>query len=290
MDRRELADHIYAATRGRPEFEGSDAPDGFAYPRRSILVNGQSFIFAFGQTPFNSHDAKKFIDDKARLYEAVHSVINCPETIIYNRSNPPDKQKILDAVDDENSAIKFPLIVKLNRESKSKGVFIVSNEDDLQNALENLNEIQGDSDKILVQQCIYEAKEYRAVCFRGQMMFGYNRFPFNNLRGVFGQEKRHALEDPDLVERINAMAEYLYKHHAVEYVGLDLRLDPQNTFWLLEGNSSPLGLPIVANELPNGKKIIKNLTDCLLNALEEKSKMDFTPSENQSLAKPALIA
>lgn len=252
------------------------APDGFSFPGRMIEIDGQEFVYGYpNKMLFNNRAPKDFIDNKVKLMDAMSQYFHVPETLIFSKkttwSSSMVFNKVLERIQDPDSAIKFPIILKPDHDSRSRGVNIISDQDALYQVLSNLKPEEFRGDNILVQQCINSADEYRALFFKGKCYAAYSRYPFNNILGVVGDDERHLLQDSKSLSDLDKMAAYLYNDFNVEYIGLDVRRDREGALWVLEGNSSPMGLDILENEIPDGMEIVDSLSFDMIAFLKEKA-------------------
>lgn len=253
--------------------ESAPSPTG-----RDYIVDGIRFTFSGGQTPFNSAQANRFINDKWEVSQALRIRTNTPHTEKFEKdsvlSNDEMVAEIMVKIESETHPFNFPIVIKPNNGSLSENVFIVKNESTLRYAIETARCKDRNGDKVLVQQYIGPAKEYRAICLDGQCIFAYEK---NIDDAVESQEpnpiyrqgsKAVLVVNPALLKQFSDIATGLHQDHGVQYVGLDIRVDENNMSWVLEGNSSPMGLKRVIWDIENGRDIIDSLCDRMISKMQ----------------------
>ncbi|PCJ97503.1 MAG: hypothetical protein COA45_09550 [Zetaproteobacteria bacterium] len=248
-------------------------------PMITIEFAKKSHSFSFGNTPFNSENANSFINDKWALYESTHDAFPFPYTEAIEKESVQKhddiQQNILRQISDDQHPFTFPLILKPNSGSLSRNVFLVHDDNALLEAIKTIRTESDQGGKLLVQQYIGSPdtpdREIRALCLDGECMITYERVTSQNIPAdkitnpsLWPDVQRIGVLDPQILEQINKIAQYLHEHHDVNYVGLDLKCTQDGKIWLIEGNSSPMGFQDIENEMENGKQLIHSLTNSML--------------------------
>lgn len=248
-------------------------------PTITIEFAEKSHSFSFGNTPFNSEKAHDFINDKWALYKDTHEHFPLPYTEAVEkgttRTDGDIQQNILHQISDDQHPFAFPLILKPNSGSLSRNVFLVHDQDALLDAIKAVRSEHEQGDKLLIQQYIGSQdtpdREIRALCLDGECMITYERttsqdIPENKLTNptLWPDVQRIGVTDHRIIDQINDIAQHLHAHHGVNYVGLDLKCTQDDKVWLIEGNSAPMGLLNIEEEMENGRELIQNMTDSML--------------------------
>lgn len=272
-----LADFVRAAApEWRQRFDQAGITVAFEQASRflpdfTIVANGKRFGFHLSQSPFNSREVMDFVDNKWALYQAEAASLNMPFTLCFNKTDGKSTESwiadILGAKDNDGVDMRFPLVVKPNQGSRSVNVSIVQNEQELKSAIDAVRAASGQGDKVLVQKYIGPAKEYRVICFEGDLVYAYEKNIDDASRGHLANpsywpgSKYILLQDPAMKQKFQEFAQCLHKRHGVNYVGFDIRVTEAGIAHVLEANSSPMGMLRFYDTVKEGPEIIKGLLD-----------------------------
>lgn len=230
-------------------------------------VDGKTYLFAVGATPFNSQSIVRLCSDKEFFYNYYQGVIEMPPKKGF--LNPDcDKEykeylkfKTLDEIIQEGKRLfSYPLIVKMNQGSRGKCVFKVCNEEQFKNALE---EIYKNDYIALVQKYIDIKCEYRVIYLNRKLMFSYKKnnenatFKGNISPLFFDGAYAEIVDDKQLLSRFDDFVQPMFDKQNIPYCGLDIALDKDDKLWLIEANSSPGFACIPQNQ--EGNQLIRGL-------------------------------
>lgn len=220
-----------------------------------IFVNKKSYLFVKFSTPLNPHSVSSCCLDKDYFYTFFKDAINMPLTQSFMDPNwkpqyaPPEREKnleeILDAIE---AAFTYPAIVKKNSGTSGQNVFKVNNRYEVKVALQAIFDFNTQSyDKIaLAQEYLHLKKEYRAVYLNGSLSFAYEKnideaeFEGNLSPLHWAGAKAILIEDETLLSQIQEFCNPMFEKMIVPFCGLDVALDEDDNWWLIEANSSPV--------------------------------------------------
>lgn len=274
-----------------PLFESPEVTFQFAQ-------NSQDYRFIFGKTPFNSDDTNSFINNKWALYETLHDSIPFPHTEAMAKKSDQSHDNIRDSItakiNDPEHPFSLPIILKPNSGSLSVNVFVVEDEEQLLPAIKAIREDSDHGDQLLVQQYLGDEngpfQEIRAICLDGKGAIVFEKNTDNATRGVLANPIYwdgaipKEITDPDILQQIDAIATRLHNDHGASYVGFDLMHDNEGRIWVLEANAAPMGLEKVEREMPNGRHLIDDLTNRMLEKIKHgQDAQSDSPSEGLSL-------
>lgn len=256
-------------------------------PALSIRANGQEFDFVFSQSPFNDEAAIALIVDKESAQEALSSHILMPATTIFSKSESLHDITALVQSMIASGEMEYPIVVKPNKESLSKGVFIVRDDAELQECVTRCSEISHSSGSILVQEYIPSDTELRVMFFEGEVIGIINKNLANieNTRVGPGVEdewgKVFLIHDEELKDRLTEITRFLTEQHGLVYGGLDVRIDARNgDLYLLEANPAPMGYEILEFKLEGGQEIIDKITSKMLDKIVRDSQPALKSTPN----------
>ena len=227
-----------------------------------VFIEKRSHLFVNTATPLNSHSVSNFCIDKDYFYTFLQDVINMPRTQSFINPNwkpqyaPPEREKnlqeILDAIE---AAFPYPAIVKKNSGATGDSVFKVSDRAEAKAALQTIFDVNNKSyDKIaLAQEYLHLKKEYRVVYLNGSLSFAYEKnideavFQGNLSPLHWAGAKAILIEDNTLLAQIHKFCEPMFQKMMIPFCGLDVALDENDNWWLIEANSAPGFSKIVAH-------------------------------------------
>jgi len=282
-----LTSYLYSAVK-RAQRQGMSIKSEATPIGQDYTVDNVCFSFSGGQTPFNSDQANHFINDKWEVSQALRIRTNTPHTENFEKNsafcNDEIVADLMQKINSESHPFYFPLVIKPNNGSLSENVYIVEDEDALRSAIETVRQNDQNGSMVLAQQYIGPAKEYRVICLDGQCLLAYEKniddapITATEPNPIYRQGSKVVLvEDPALLSQFTDIAMGLYQDHGVQYVGLDIRVDANDLAWVIEGNSSPMGLKRVIWDIEDGRAIIDNLCDKMISKMQNIAKIQNTP-------------
>lgn len=227
-----------------------------------VSIKNNSYLFVNWSTPLNSNSFDWLCRDKDYFYTVFNENISMPRTQAFLTPDCPEKYKqyltqkdlweILAVI---GETFTYPLIVKKNRGSLGKNVFKVNNESELVEAIAKIFDVNNkEFDYIaLAQDYLHIKKEYRVVFVNGQLSFAYEKntdsaqFLGNISPLHWDGAKAILVEDQLLANQIKQFCAPIFTKMAIPFCGLDIAIDDQNKWWLIEANSSPGFDYIIAN-------------------------------------------
>ena len=259
--------------------------------------SSQIHRFSFGKTPFNSTEADAMMNDKWRFYETTNDALRFPYTdAIEKRSSQSDAEIAEDIkakISDPGHVFSLPIVLKPNNGSLSQDVFIVDDENDLTQAIHTIRQNRDRGDQMLVQQYMGDENgpypEIRAICLDGESQIVYTKNVEHATPGSRANPSYWTgslpveVEDPKIMDQIDSIASHLHEAHGVHYVAFDLKVDRNGGVWILEANSSPMGLERVEREMNNGPEKIRQLTDRMIDKIKNDSTTTSNDRNDQAL-------
>lgn len=264
-----------------------------------VVIDGVHFPFQGSKSPFNSEASDKFIDDKWEVARALRLRVDTPHTEFFPKNTRLTTDEIIsyitERIESETHPFTFPIVIKPNNGSLSENVHIAHNAEEIKIALEENLATKQNGDKILIQQYVGPAKEYRVICLNGQCQFAYEKNIDDAIEGQKANpiywvgSKPVLVTDPNLLKQFDKIGMALYQDHGVHYVGLDVRVDENGIAWTLEGNSSPMGLKRVIFNVEGGQQLIDKLCDSMIAKMQQIAKFTNRPvlAPNQKAYGPA---
>lgn len=233
-----------------------------------VQVNhaGKSQLFINNFTPINSESASYLMKDKDYFYNYFKDCIPMPKSQGYlNPFCREEYRKYVKFYDLESITkdielnFEYPVIIKRNRGTWGINVFKCNNSQEAIEALGKIFKQDNNYDYIaMVQQYIEISKEYRALFMAGVLHCVYEKdISQANFSGNLSRlhwEGSHAtiINDNLFLSEINKFCQPLVSNDLLKYVGLDVAIDVNNNFWIIEANSSP-GLDYLVRD--NGEEI-----------------------------------
>lgn len=219
-----------------------------------VRKNEINFHFVNNLTPFNSSSIYALSKDKAFAYDFLNSDVKMPKTKSYldPACNPKYnyllKQKnIKEIVMDIEKKFDLPLMVKMNRGSFGRHVFVCKNKKEVKKALKKIyNKKDKNYDYIALAQTLLDVKrEFRAIYFRGEILLVYEKSSDNKLKSqspLHNDGARATLiqKDDKIYSEIEKFVSNSSRMKDVEFSGLDIAVDTSGEMWLLEVNDGPI--------------------------------------------------
>lgn len=219
-----------------------------------IKLNNKQHYFCNYSTPLINQAVAQIIKDKEYTYHILKQKVKLPKTIgflspfcdlqykIYLKF--PSFQEIILEV---KNKFEIPVIIKRNSGSGGCNVFLCHNIDEIETALKevfNINNRKYDYVAI-AQEYIQILYEYRAVFLNKQLVLLYEKditdakFAGNLSPLHWDGAKAKYIDDPQILSEIANFAKPVFEELDLDYGGLDIVLDRDNQYWLIEVNSSP---------------------------------------------------
>lgn len=231
--------------------------------------------------PFNSQAVAHIFKDKAYTYQLLHHQIKTPQTVSF--LSPFCEEKYKEYLQFQNieeithqiiNKFQLPVIVKRNQGSTGNNVFVCHSQDEVKSSLETIFDFNHKNyDYIALAQEYVEIKnEYRAVIFNNKLILLYEKDKSNakfagNLSPLHweGSEAKY-INNATLIKAIEDFIQPIFQEIEVKYAGLDIAIDKNGEFWLIEINSHP-NYEIFVRD--NGEEIIINIFKDILNNLRD---------------------
>jgi len=219
-----------------------------------IRKNNKFYYFVNYSTPLNSQAIAYIFKDKEYTYQILKEKISIPKTLSFvspfaNESHK--KYLIYPTISDIVNIIKLnfsmPVIVKRNTGSAGDNVFCCKEITDVESAVTTVFNVNSKSyDYIgLAQEYIEIAKEYRAVVLYQELVLLYEKdissAKFDgNLSPLHwdGAVAKH-ITDPQTFESVRDFIQPIFEEIEVNYSGLDVVVDTNGKYWLIEMNAHP---------------------------------------------------
>ena len=219
-----------------------------------IKLKQKYYYFVNYTTPFNSKPITEIFKDKEYTYELLKDTIKMPKTIGFLSPFCDEKYQIylnfksLEAIEEKIlKEFELPVIIKRNRGSSGKNVFLCQNEAEIADYIHKIFNINHkDSDYVaLAQEYIKIAREYRAIFCQEKLVVLYEKDKSaaqytGNLSPLHweGAKARH-ITDANIISGLENFVQPIFQEVPVNYAGFDIAIDNNGNYWLIEINSAP---------------------------------------------------
>ncbi|WP_138502672.1 RimK family alpha-L-glutamate ligase [Nostoc sp. PA-18-2419] len=254
------------------------------YPSENLIkvkLNNKHHYFCNHTTPLINQAVAKIVKDKEYTYHILNRKIKLPRTIGFlspfcdARYNMYLKfPTIQDIISEIKENFATPVIVKRNSGSKGHNVFLCQNQDEIENALKEIFNNNNKYDYVAIaQELIHIKSEYRAVFLNKELVLLYEKDISNaNFTGNLSPlhwdgAKAKYISDPQILSEIDNFARPIFEELDLDYGGLDIVLDQDNQYWLIEINSQP-NFTIFTRD--NGKEHVLKVFEKILTSLASK--------------------
>jgi glutathione synthase/RimK-type ligase-like ATP-grasp enzyme len=218
------------------------------------LPNGQKMNFLNTTTPFNREDVARIAQDKSFTYQTLLGLVNMPKTEDFIdpfiKSEFQEYAKIKNFQDIAQiiqQNFDSPVITKPNFKSQGVNVQKSYNFDQI------LTSVQTIFDKssrnydfmLLAQDYVPTYQEFRVIVYKKKVVLLYlkdvSEASFtDNLSPLHWQNSKAVqIQDQILNREIEDFLAPMFTKLDLEYGGLDLILDPNYNWWLIEINTHP---------------------------------------------------
>lgn len=228
-----------------------------------VTKNQKPYYFIATETPFNSQDVVRIVDDKSFTTQLLSNVLAMPKTISYIDPHASEMYQpfarfnsISSIATDIQNHFSWPVIIKPNSGSQGKNVSIINNEQSARQALEDIyNHQTPDYDHVaLVQEKIDIKREFRVTVLRQKIVLIYEKvfqaatFTGNVSPLHWEGASANIQTDQELLDKIDDFIRPLFQLLPLEYGGLDIAFDTTGKLWLFEINHKPAYNKLVADE------------------------------------------
>jgi len=221
-----------------------------------LARNGaEPLFFIYNKLPFNSACTARILDDKDLSYTILKNRVRLPKwrSYIDPKGEECDKNhlkfsSVRKIANDIREKFEFPMIVKRNRGSRGRNVFVCRT---LKDVVQSLREVfRKESpyyDYLAIgQQYIESESEIRAIATPDKLLLAYSReLDVSKLPDVITSESwldcvYKKICDKSLLARIASYLEPVFEHIPVGVLGADISIDSRGRMYLLELNHSPI--------------------------------------------------
>ncbi|BAY79364.1 RimK domain-containing protein ATP-grasp (plasmid) [Nostoc linckia NIES-25] len=246
-----------------------------------VKFNNKHHYFCNYSTPLINQAVAKILKDKEYTYHILNKKIKLPRTIGFLSPYCDLQYKmylkfptIEDIILEIQDNFKTPVIVKRNSGSSGHNVFLCKNQDEIENAIKQIFDINHKYDYVaLAQEVIHIKSEYRAVFLNKELVLLYEKDISNanfigNLSPLhWDGAKAKYISDPQILSEIDNFVRPIFEELDLDYCGLDIVLDRDNQYWLIEINSHP-NYTIFTRD--NGKEYVLKVFEKMLTNLASK--------------------
>jgi carbamoylphosphate synthase large subunit len=220
-----------------------------------VIIGDRDYYFTNYLTPLIPQSIANIFKDKQYFYEIFKDVVKMARTRSF--ISPYCDQKYLEYlefsnIDDIMAEIKkdfeLPIIIKRNRGSGGNNVFKCVDFQQVQSSVETIFNVNFKNyDYVaLAQESINIVKEYRSVCLNHQQVILYDKdisqAKFMGNLSPLHWEGAIAKQvcDRQIIAEIDEFIRPIFlKMPSIAYVGLDVAVDDNHNYWLIEANSHP---------------------------------------------------
>ena len=148
-----------------------------------VNYGNKAMYFLRNRHPFNDYSNARIVEDKGYQYE-LFCAADLPVPFSIQVFNPyaaarfhryKTHEDISDILNDVESQIRYPLLIKKPRGSISEGVYVERNRNAATRRLENLFKGSGFLDNTLLVQSYVEGVEYRIVASEHELLLAYEK-------------------------------------------------------------------------------------------------------------------
>ncbi|MCC5626014.1 RimK family alpha-L-glutamate ligase [Nostoc sp. CHAB 5715] len=243
-----------------------------------IQLNNKQHYFCNYSTPLINQAVAKIIKDKEYTYHILKQKVKLPRTVGFLSPFCDIQYKIYlkfpsiqDIVLEIKEKFETPVIVKRNSGSGGHNVFLCQNTDEIETAVKEIFNINHKYDYVAIaQEFIHIKSEYRAVFLNRELVLLYQKditdakFTGNLSPLHWDGAKAKYINDPQILSEIANFAKPVFEELDLDYGGLDIVLDRDNQYWLIEVNSHP-NYSIFTRD--NGEELVLRIFEKMLISL-----------------------
>ncbi|MDF5738363.1 MULTISPECIES: ATP-grasp domain-containing protein [unclassified Nostoc] len=254
------------------------------YPAENLIkikLNNKPHYFCNYSTPLINQAVAHLIKDKEYTYHVLKKKVKLPRTLGFLSPFCDMQYKIYlkfpniqDIVLEIKRNFETPVIVKRNSGSSGHNVFLCKNQDEIENALKEIFNINHKYDYVaLAQELIQIKSEYRAVFLNKELVLLYEKditdakFMGNLSPLHWNGAKAKYINDPQILSEIASFTKPVFEELDLDYGGLDIVLDRDHQYWLIEINSHP-NFSIFTRD--NGEEYVLRIFEKMLISLASK--------------------
>lgn len=219
-----------------------------------IQTHNQVLNFIKNATPFNTEDISKICTDKSFTRQILNSVLNMAKTVDYidpfiaqEYRSYTKFQTYEEVAKDIEANFNFPIIIKPNSKTRGIHVYKAYNYNDILESVQKIfyqNQINYDY-LLLAQEFLDIKQEYRVVFFNRIIVLSYLK---DNSNAVFtdnlsplhwDNSKAVEITDINFNQKAQEFINPIFKKLNVVFGGLDIVVDTNGKWWLIEINTFP---------------------------------------------------
>ena len=219
-----------------------------------VEIRNQGILFSNWATPLNPHSLARMCSDKEYSYEYFGRLIRMPRTMGFldpdieedyrSYVHHANRSEIVDVIDSE---FLYPLIVKRNSGSRGEHVYLCNQREEVRESLDRIftKGYKGYDYVGIAQEYIDIDSEYRVVYYRGTIEFLYQKLigeidkggNVSPLHTVGSRAIR--IKENEIQNALKTFLQPIYDSTQLNFGGLDVALDVNGCWWLIEVNSAP---------------------------------------------------
>ncbi|NEP58854.1 MAG: ATP-grasp domain-containing protein, partial [Symploca sp. SIO2G7] len=192
--------------------------------------------------------------DKSYTYQLLKDKISTPKTASFLSPFCDEKYRAyleyanIDAIVKEITKIfALPIIIKRNQGFAGNNIFLCQNKEQIKLSIKQIFNVNSkDYDYVvLAQEYIEIVNEYRAIIFNGELLLLYEKNKTSakfvgNLSPLHWEgAKAIHITDRKLLSEMEKFIKPIFQEIPLSYAGVDIAIDKNGKFWLIELNSSP---------------------------------------------------
>lgn len=230
----------------------NDLPYRFIDKNHNCVLIKERHFFQLNRTPFNCESMAALGKDKEHQYELLKDQVRMPKTMGFLDHKVSEEYKhyleydslpaIIAAIE---ANFSYPLVIKKNRGSMGIHVFLCHNQEETTTAIETVfNPDSPDYDYVVLAQEYVQSKlELRVVFFYGKPVLAYERHfakvDFGARYWETDDGKVIQLDNEHMIRKATDAFLPAITQPGLPYVGLDIIIDEDDNYHLIELNSGP---------------------------------------------------
>ncbi|MBN3924584.1 YheC/YheD family protein [Nostoc sp. NMS4] len=218
-----------------------------------IKLNNKQHYFCNYSTPIINQAVAQIIKDKEYTYHILNKKVKLPRTVGFLSPFCDLQYKsylkfpsLEDIILEIKENFETPVIIKRNSGASGHNVFLCKNINEIETALKEIFNMNNKYDYVaLAQEFIDIKSEYRAVFLNKELVLLYEKDITDakfvgNLSPLHWQgAKARYINNPQILSDIANFTKPIFEELDLDYGGLDIVLDRDNQYWLIEINSHP---------------------------------------------------
>jgi len=246
-----------------------------------LKIKDKKYLFLHTTTPFNNESEAHLFLDKYYTYKLLSKNVNMPFTKSYMDPTVDSRylhylnyKSIDEITQDISNNFSYPLVIKMNKGARGRNIHRCNSKEETELAINKVFDKQSrDYDYImLAQEYIKIQKEFRVIFFKNKIVLIYekdfSKAEFSNNLSPLHMNNSFAKEvkDTSLHDKINDFTKEIYPLTNLNFAGLDIILDENNKFYLLEISSKP-GFEFFARD--NGEETLTKMYEDMIRELTD---------------------